>query len=370
MKALFTVRKLPYWLRLTIALGVIVAPTLALSVLVAQDGYRNTEDLAVSQAQHDAMLVDLYLRTYLDKYFGILKTLAVERARGRSAGSSTTDNPRALLERVALDHPRVGALIAIDDAGKIIASSRPEALGLNLSGDTWWNQLANSHIPVVSDFEDLPPLGGPIVVLAVPVPDSGEAVALSLNTSTMSTVWEGLSSAGTILLVDRQGIPIVQSNRRYLSSAERSELAADAAVLPAVRQSTGIATFRNVSNFAGARNAIGAGLVDPDYGWSVIAIQDRETVLGPVLQTMLRTWIMLAASVFASFIIAVILIGHGSMRRVVLPEISIDGGKSGLDKVFDHIRQQVDDGLYGEVSLKFRGGHIYKAVISRERVFD
>ena len=353
-----------------IALGVIVAPTLALSIAAAQDGYRSTEDLAASQARHDAMLVDLYLRTYIDKYLGILKTLAAEQARDGQVGYASPDSMRALLERVALDHPRVCALLALDGSGRIVASSRPEAVGLDLSQDAWWTQLAEGRVPVVSDFEDSPPLGGPVVVLAVPVPGGGGAIALSLNTSTMSTVWEGLLSGGTILLADRQGVPIVLSNRRDLSAAERRQLASDTAILPVVRQSTGVVTFHDVPGVGGARAAIGAGLVDPDYGWSVIAMQDRETVLGPVRQGLVRTWAMLGMSVFVSFVIAVLLIGRGPMRRVVLPEIAANGGKTGLSVVFDHLRQQAEDGLYGEVLLRFRAGHIYKAVISRERVFD
>lgn len=370
MKALLLVRRLPYWLRLIIALGVIVAPTLALSIMAAQDGFQSTEDLAVSQARQDVLLVDLYLRTYLDKYLGILKTLSVQSPPPGSGGSATAQTLQPLLERVALDHPRVCAFLELDTSGKVVASSRPEALGLDLSQEAWWSQLSQDRLPVVSDFEDTKALGGPVVVLAVPVPGGGGAVGLSLNTSTMSTVWEALLSGGTILLVDRQGVPIVESNRRDLGSAERYELAKDSSILPIVRQSTNVVTFRDVSNVAGGQPAIGAGLVDPDYGWSVIAMKDRNEVLGPVLQGLLRTWAMLGISVIVSFVIAVLLIGRGPMRRVVLPEISPNGGKTGLSVVFDHLSQQAEEGLYGEVHLRFRGGHIYKAVISRERVFD
>jgi len=351
------------------AMLVIVTPVVVLCIIVARDSYEATESLAASQARNDVTLVDVYLRTYIDKYLGILKTLASEQAQRSYAEVSDRESMQTLLDRVALDHPRVYAIVVLDGDGKVVESSRRQALGMDCSQSAWWGMLSERHAPVVSDFEDSPTLGGPVVVLAVPVPGSSAVVALTLNTSTMSTVYEGLFSAGVILLTDTKGVPIVESNRREMTVAERNELAKNSPILPIVRGATGVVSFRDVIDPVTGRPVIGAGMVDPEYGWSVIATQEYATVLGPVQQGLIRTWITLGLSLLASFVIAVLLIGRGPMRRVVLPEIS-GGNKAVLDVVYDHLRQQADSGLYGEVRLRFRGGHIYKATISRESVFD
>jgi len=355
--------------RLVIALAVIVAPVAVLCIVVAQDSYRTAGDLALSQTKSDAALADLYLRAYFDKYFGTLKTLAAERAQGVPSEASAPDGTQTLLERVALDHPRVYALVTLDNKGVVTSSSRPEALGLDCSQSEWWQRLVQSHTPVVSDFENSPPLGGPVVVLAVPVPGDTESMALTLNTSTMSTVWEGLLSAGVVVLTDTKGIPIMQSNQRDLTTDERMQMAKSGPILPMVQDSSGIVTFRNVPGLGTSQPVIGAGLRDPEYGWSVIAMEQYDTVLGPLKQEQITTWVMLAVSLLISFGVAVLLIGRGPVRRIMLPEISV-GGKDSLNVVFDYLRQHADNGLYGEVSLRFRGGRIYRATISRERVFD
>ena len=360
------VRRLPYWLRLIAALMVIVAPVAALCVDVAGSGYRSAEMLAVSQARSDATLVDVYLRSYFDKYLAILKTLAVEQVQGGASALSTADT-QALLDRVALDHPRAHTLIALDGSGKVIASSHPEAMGLDCAQSEWWRRLKASRAAVVSDFESSPQLGGPVVVLAVPVPGGEGCVGLSLNTSTMSTVWEGLLPSGVVALTDRQGVPIVQSNLRDMTDAERLDLAQNSPIVHMVQQSSGVVTLQNVPGLGNGYLVIGAGLTDPQYGWSVIATQDRDQLLGPIRQEQYQTWLALAIILLISFAVAVLLIGRGPMHRVVLPEIS--GGGS-LEVVFDHLREQANSNLYGEVQLRFRGGRIYKATISRERVFD
>lgn len=370
MRRLAFLGRLPYWSRLVMALVVVVAPVFVLCIIVARDSYQSAENMAGTQARSAVTLVDVYLRVYLDKYFGILKTLAVEQSQRNNGAGVGLQSMQSLLEHVALDHPRVSVLAVLDGQGKIVASSRPQALGLDCGNTPWWQRLIESQVPVVSDFEDSAALGGPVVVLAVPVPGSTNAVALTLNTSTMSTVYEGLYPAGAVMLADRTGVPIVESNRPELPTSERQALAKNSSVLAMVRQAAGTIILEDVRDPATGETVIGAGLVDPDYGWSVTATQSYDAVLGPTRQSLLRTWITLGVALLLSFAIAVLLIGRGRVRRVVLPEIADTDGSDGLETVFRHLRQQAESGLYGEVNLRFRGGRVYKATVSRERIFD
>jgi two-component sensor histidine kinase len=208
---------LPLYLRLAILLAAILLPALIFSVVSAYTGYRDNQARTHESIVRFSELAATRTQLLIDSTRRLLITLSTTDLMEEAHADAALCGQRLGLLSKAFNEYRNFSLT--DAAGRVICTSLAAATDMDISDRPWFQRVKATGAATVSQLVRSKIDNQPVVVVAVPMNQSGEpfhgAVAVGIN-----VVWlAGLSATpqmpvqSAAFLVDRSGAAITQSGK-------------------------------------------------------------------------------------------------------------------------------------------------------------
>jgi signal transduction histidine kinase len=194
--------------------------------------------------------------------------------------------------------PESDGVFVLSPGGRVIASSDPDAVGLDRGEETYF--AAALEGPVITDMR-LDDQGHPLWVVAAPIRSrrSGEVIGVvgnRINPRALSDVVTGESrpapdasaaafrpgTSGEVYIVNNRGFMITES--RFVPHAVLTE---HVATLPIREASHGESVFADYRDYRGVP-ITGASALIPEMGWTVIAERDASEAFAPAARLRLQ----------------------------------------------------------------------------------
>lgn len=158
-----------------------------------------------------------------------------------------------LLGSLAVERPTVRAYAWLSPQGRVLASSEPAAVGINLADRSYVRQVVGGQATAVSDLVRDRLLGQPVIVVARGVRDragalQGIAIAVINADRLISSLHFAQEPHGTVFITDRRGMLVYINPPRPLTWQERNRLPHDPELQRALRGETVSGTFYSPSD--------------------------------------------------------------------------------------------------------------------------
>ena len=228
----------------------------------------------------------------------------------------TTEQANKLLIANTRQYATIRYFSWVDAQGRVVASSEPAAVGMNISSRPYFQEIARGKEWVVSDLFLGPLTGEPTFVIARGVRDEGDTlrgivVASADPQSLGQVVRVRRAGQAAIAIIDRQGRLVYRYPEVELTWEQRSLIEGQPFLAQALAGDEVAGTF--VSPIDHRELMGGLAPISP-FGWVAIATRPVAEVMAPVIRDLLRDFGLL-------FIVgaAASLVGLALARNITVP---------------------------------------------------
>lgn len=222
---------------------------------------------------------------------------------------ASTDERNQLLATNVKEYSDVRDYAWVDSHGRIVASSTPEAVGMDVSDRTYFQEISNGQPWAVNDIVEDHVTGNPIFLIARGIRDEqGNLEGIVVAVIDPGTLGHALridrSTGSAIGVLDRQGTPAYRYPEVTLSRTQRDETRGRPGIAEALRGEEWTGSFTSILD---GRERLAARSPIRTVGWIATASTPKDEALAPIRNNLLQNaGLLIAVSIGASGVAYVI----------------------------------------------------------------
>lgn len=271
--------------------------------------YRRELEANLELARAVAATFDAFLQDVLHQESAIGLALTLPRTL------STTEINQFLWAN-AQEYPAIRDFHWVDSQGRVVASSSPITLGLDLSDRPFIREIQAGREQVLSDLLQVRPTGEASFIIARGIRDEGGRlqgiVVAAVEPQRLDEVLAiPRAGQGAIAIIDRRGWGVYRYPEIEWSWEERNGIATQPVIAEALTHGEIVGSFRSVID---EQDRVTALVPIPSTGWLAGANVPAETVVGPIRQDLLSNFGLILLVALVSLLTALSL-----SRRLTTP---------------------------------------------------